>query len=138
MAEVLHALLYVSKSMLAVPEEVGQVRDIITISHARNPGLGITGALVFTQLHFAQLLEGPAGSLERLMASIRADPRHRDIEIVFDEPADERRFGSWSMAWCGSSFFFSQLIQPLSGRDPNAKLGVEAGRLIRAMQQYAG
>jgi len=109
----LASLLYVSQSALSPWHERSQVEDILTVARSRNRQLGVTGALVFTQARFAQVLEGPKTSIDELMASILRDERHRDVEVVLTEDIPERRFPSWSLAYSGSSKYVDRHIKPL-------------------------
>jgi hypothetical protein len=75
--------------------------------------LNVTGALVFTEARFAQVLEGPEASITELMADIERDKRHRDVEVVLVESIAERRFPGWAMAYRGGSIFLDRHIKPL-------------------------
>lgn len=133
----LASLLYVSRSTLCLPEQMGRVEEIVEISRVRNAALDVTGALVSTSTHFAQFLEGPQQAIDELMASIRRDGRHTDVEVVQSGREAERMFPDWSMAYAGGSFFVAQLVQPLIGRKPGSALKSESGRLIRMMRELA-
>lgn len=63
-----------------------------------NAALGITGFLICARSWFAQVIEGPADSIDRLYAAIARDPRHRDIRLLEQGPADRRLFPDWHMA----------------------------------------
>lgn len=66
-------------------------------AQSRNRTESITGLMLYDKDNFFQWLEGPAEGIERLMRSIRNDPRHTDIEILESRPADGRLFADWSM-----------------------------------------
>jgi methanogenic corrinoid protein MtbC1 len=63
----------------------------------RNRREAITGLMVYDFPCFYQWLEGPEDSLERIMQSIRRDPRHTDLEILSAKPIDQRVFSGWDM-----------------------------------------
>lgn len=107
------SLLYVSTSLLSPAEEQPALDDIIAVARSRNTDLGVTGALVFTRKHFAQNLEGDAAAVDELMASIRRDPRHNNVNIVERAEIADRRFASWSMAYAGPSSYVDRHIVPL-------------------------
>lgn len=109
------SLLYVSRSMLPPERAAAEVDRIVAGSRARNPGLSITGALLFTGEHFAQVLEGPGLAVDRLMSIVGRDPRHAEILIVAREPIARRRFGQWSMAYSGPSQFVARHVTRLLG-----------------------
>lgn len=75
------------------------MQRIVRVSRDRNASLDVTGLLVYSGEHFAQVLEGPGASLDSLIASIRADARHH---ILWERPptaTDDRWFGDWSMGY---------------------------------------
>jgi hypothetical protein len=89
----------------------GRLADaIVRSSVATNHQLQITGALVFTTAHFAQILEGPAASIDRLMGRICADGRHRLVRVLESRPIDRRVFPEWSMAYAGGPVTMDQFI----------------------------
>lgn len=90
----LRHLFYVSRST-AEPDDLPRVLDSARRNNAQH---GLTGALVYTGGHFAQVLEGPAAALERTMQAIEADPRHTALRRLIDGPLAERRFAQWAMA----------------------------------------
>lgn len=103
------SLLYLSHST----GPLGAIDGIIATSRARNPSLGLTGALLFTGDYFAQVLEGTAESIDTLMAKVRKDRRHEEIIVIAREPIVTRRFGSWSMAYSGPSQFVARHVTRL-------------------------
>jgi methanogenic corrinoid protein MtbC1 len=66
-------------------------------SQRRNGREGITGLMLYDNDRFFQWLEGPLDRVERLMAAIRTDPRHTDVEVLNTQPAEMRTFGAWTM-----------------------------------------
>jgi hypothetical protein len=98
-------LLYISRSTIPPNEAVVSLNQIVETAHSRNPTLGLTGALLFTGEHFAQVLEGDGASIDVLMADICRDRRHEEVQIVHHGPLAERRFNVWSMAYFGPSQF---------------------------------
>lgn len=46
---------------------------------------------------FFHWLEGPAQGVERVMRSIRGDPRHTDLDVLNQRPSSARRFDGWGM-----------------------------------------
>ena len=75
------------------------ISEILSVSRLKNPEAGITGALLYNDGYFAQILEGPANVLGRLVNSIQADPRNSNFTLALDGPAAERYFPDWSMAF---------------------------------------
>lgn len=105
----LHQVFYISRSR-AAPQEVEQ---IVAASRHHNPLRQVTGALLFTGGHFAQLLEGPAQALADTMAAINADPRHDTVARLIKGAIPQRRFEAWSMAFAeapGADDLIEQLL----------------------------
>lgn len=90
----LRQVFYVSRST-AAPDSLDA---LLESARRNNRQRGLTGALVFTGGHFAQLLEGPAEALERTMQAIERDDRHEQVRRLIDGPLAERRFAQWAMA----------------------------------------
>ena len=88
-------LFYISRSR-ATPLEVEQ---ILVSSRRQNLQRGVTGVLLFSGGHFAQLLEGPALALRETMVSIDADPGHETVMRLIEEPIARRRFDEWNMGF---------------------------------------
>lgn len=86
---------YISRSR-ATP---AQLEDILARARQANASRGVTGALLYTGGHFAQVLEGPGEALAATMAGIALDPRHECVRRLIDSPLPERRFAAWSMAF---------------------------------------
>lgn len=109
----LWALIYVSRSTEPLAVANASVAQIVANARARNPSLGLTGALLFTSEHFAQVLEGPAASIDCLMANVAQDPRHDQMIVLARERIVARRFGQWSMAYSGPSQFVAMHVTRL-------------------------
>lgn len=109
----MESILYISRSLIRPSDAAAVVGSIVATSVARNPARGLTGALLFTGTHFAQVLEGEAASIDVLYASILADPRHADLVIVTREKVTTRRFSKWSMAYFGPSVYVSRHVTRL-------------------------
>lgn len=131
----LRSLLYVSVSALEPSREQDAIEDIIQVARARNEQLDVTGALIFTGRHFAQLLEGSPGNVGALMQSICADPRHHSLRVVHDDAAAGRRLPDWSMAYSGESRYVDRFIEPLFRDGGGNRREVE--RLGGLMEEFA-
>ncbi len=57
----------------------------------------ITGALFYHNGRFLQIMEGIEDILEELMSKISKDHRHSDIELIVNEPINDRSFNQWHM-----------------------------------------
>ena len=109
------ALLYISRNQVPDGSHAQELANILEVSLAYNSARAITGALVSTPEHFAQVLEGPRGAVMDLMGKIEADPRHRDIAILAKETIPQRSFPRWSLAHIGNSDELSRAMEKFAG-----------------------
>lgn len=131
----IHSLLYVSVQAFARAESDRTIDAIVAASRPHNAGLGITGALVATERHFAQLIEGSAEAVDALFAKILRDDRHHTVTTLFAEASASRRFGGWSLAYSGQSRYLEHYIAPLPA--PHIATPREKNRLVDLMQRLA-
>jgi len=132
-------LLYVSESRIApgAAAAAAAVDAIVATSMRHNPAHDITGALLFTGSHFAQLLEGDSHDIESLMLAICADDRHANVVVVDRQCMAERRFPDWSMAYFGPSQFVSRHVLRLLNDPPPAERRRAAGWLAELLREFA-
>ncbi len=95
----LERLTYFSRALLRGPHwRVAEELDaLLRVARIRNAYLRITGALLFHDDCFAQILEGDPEDLSWVFATISADPRHCDVTLLQRTPIAERAFPDWSM-----------------------------------------
>ena len=77
--------------------EFSDLRSILTTAEEKNTQNGITGALVFADCRFAQILEGQRSALSSTFARILLDDRHSMVCLVEFIECAERIFSDWSM-----------------------------------------
>ncbi|MBV9883509.1 MAG: BLUF domain-containing protein [Sphingomonadaceae bacterium] len=129
------SLLYVSVSTLTPEQEREEVDKIVGVAQRRNAELSVTGALIFTGTHFAQLLEGPVDGVDALMRSISRDPRHNSVTVVDTGEATRRLFPDWSMAYFGHSRYIDRFVGPLfASSEDRPRTSID--RLIGLMQEF--
>ena len=92
---VLSTLVYRSRAV--APQSFEDLQQITRTAQARNHREAVTGVLLHDDSRFFQWLEGPADGVERVMRSIRADPRHTDLDVLDQRPSSARRFDGWDM-----------------------------------------
>ncbi|MCB1883173.1 MAG: BLUF domain-containing protein [Geminicoccaceae bacterium] len=136
MPKTLHRLVYYSKNAIDLPKDglEAEVRQILTAARHNNPALGVTGALMFNQGCFAQVLEGPGEGVTRTFERIQRDPRHRDVMLMAFDRVEERGFATWSMAFVGASAEGRARyggIAAESGFDPSRLTGSRVFQLLR-------
>lgn len=89
-------LIYVSSRTPNTP--AFNIDELVTASQLRNRGDGITGLLYSDGKRFLQVVEGPAGAIENLLARLSKDRRHRAIVTLSRRTIERREFGDWAMA----------------------------------------
>lgn len=72
--------------------------EILATSRRNNARDGLTGLLYTNGKRFLQVLEGEPANVERAMARIDADPRHRAMVVLSSRDVSAREFGAWAMA----------------------------------------
>ncbi|NUZ04224.1 BLUF domain-containing protein [Piscinibacter koreensis] len=75
------------------------IQDILQISRRNNRQRDITGCLLYSGDHFAQVLEGRSDVVEPLLDRIAVDPRHHEVRVLRSMPCSARRYGDWSMGY---------------------------------------
>ncbi|GGJ42460.1 hypothetical protein GCM10011393_10660 [Sphingopyxis bauzanensis] len=132
----LRALLYISDTLLPHHTAARELATIVAVSRRNNFARQITGALMVTERHFVQFLEGPDAALEALLAKLHADGRHQNLRVLSDDRARSRHFGHWSLAYCGPQTFLADFIDDAmrTGRG-----GAQArDELVLMMAAFAG
>ena len=68
-------------------------------SRAWNSEHGVTGLLLYRDCAFMQFLEGDEATVRALFTRINADPRHQDVDLMWDHQTERRRFAEWTMGF---------------------------------------
>ncbi len=119
-------MFYISRSR-ATPVEV---QRILANARHRNGLRQVTGALLFTGGHFAQVLEGSPQALVEIMAAIEADPRHEAMTRLIEGDITQRRFDAWTMAFVEALGVDDLIHQLLAAPEVPAE---RAERVLRLM-----
>jgi hypothetical protein len=93
----MHHIIYLSRVSQKLSSE--ELVALLTKARRSNQSAGITGAMVYGEGQFMQVLEGEAVAVTALYERIVADPRHQAILKLADKPITERTFMEWSMAF---------------------------------------
>ena len=75
------------------------IREILETARNFNKKNDITGCLLFYHGEFIQYLEGRQTTVLKLFDSIKADKRHRNVQLLSYATIKEREFADWSMAY---------------------------------------
>ncbi|MEO8660399.1 MAG: BLUF domain-containing protein [Bryobacteraceae bacterium] len=97
----IYKIVYCSRNQIAgTPEEIkAGIQSILNTSRINNAKANVTGALLFNEGLFAQVLEGPVAAVETIFEKIQRDTRHSDVIVLQSGTFAERDFPAWSMAF---------------------------------------
>ncbi len=70
---------YVSRALASTG--LREVHDIVGVANNRNAERGLTGALIYLDGYFLQVIEGLPGPLHERFAIIATDPRHTEVSV---------------------------------------------------------
>lgn len=76
-----------------------RIEEMLAQAKMNNHRLGITGCLLYYDGEFIQYLEGNQFRVLTLFDKIKADPRHKDVELLSYGEREGRAFASWDMAF---------------------------------------
>ena len=133
----LYRLFYRSRQTPEVAKDLeAVVGRIIGSAIRRNRDVGLTGLLLVVNGHFIQALEGKVDDVRTTYARISMDPRHCDLHIISQGPAERRLFGEWNM--CASSLARSDkaILAVLDGKgdfNPKTLTPASTQRLLTAV-----
>lgn len=96
----LYRVIYASEAVGATGASVLSIAQILGVSECNNRRDHLTGCVMFHRGHILQALEGARTDLDRLMKKIVADPRHRNVRVLVDQPIAARRMAD-AMCLCG-------------------------------------
>ncbi len=100
MSTALFRLVYCSRN--TIPDQQGdattEISAILAASRANNARDGVTGALLYSEGCFAQVLEGELGTVQQTFERIQCDMRHGDVVVLEAKNVEQRLFGEWDMA----------------------------------------
>lgn len=94
MSRELKRLVYLS---LRQDADASAIEHMVSLSASRNAADGLTGAIVYDNRHFVQMLEGDHDALARCFLRIARSRLHHRIEIGAFTSSAVRLFVDWSM-----------------------------------------
>lgn len=120
----LYRVLLVSETVGMIGRSVMTVVDILGASERNNRRDAISSAMMFHEGQAALMLEGMRADVDRLIARLSIDDRHRNLRVVADRPVVHRRVTE-PVRLCALSV--SQAAEYLRGRrlDEIAAEGLE-------------
>lgn len=93
----MHRIIYLSRASRAMSDD--QLADLLVQAREANAQQDITGALVYGDGQFMQIIEGEEATLAMLYARLLQDGRHGQVFKFADKPILQRSFADWSMAF---------------------------------------
>ncbi|MGE8657954.1 MAG: diguanylate phosphodiesterase [Achromobacter sp.] len=133
----LSTLIY--RSRACEPMSADALDGLIRQARARNASLNVTGLLLFDGVHFVQLLEGPAQSVESLFDTIGRDARHKSVVRLLRDHGPFRRFEGDEMAMVDLRDLAVTQVASLilEKMKKQARLAVSDDRVIKILTWYA-
>jgi hypothetical protein len=83
--------------------QMDDLEDILEGARESNAEVGITGALVYVDGFFLQVLEGEAEEIRQLMGRIARDVRHESVTVLKQAEIPAALFSDWSMAYVSAT-----------------------------------
>ncbi len=97
----IYQIIYSSES--STPMQLDDLEDILEHARIWNGTKGITGALVYADGVFLQILEGDRVEVQELMVKILGDLRHETVTVLRECEIPCAVFGSWQMAYVSAT-----------------------------------
>jgi hypothetical protein len=99
----MYFLTYISNA--APTTKAADIQGIVEKARIKNTKNNVTGLMLFRARMFLQLLEGEKKDVLAIFQKIAADPRHQDVEIIFEAEIKDasKLFPSWQMGFIGDS-----------------------------------
>ena len=95
-----YQIIYSSQANAAM--SMADLEEILVDARAGNEKRNVTGALVYVDGVFLQILEGEKQTVLGLMRSIAADTRHSAVTVFHEAEVERPLFSTWRMAYVGA------------------------------------
>ncbi len=96
----LRRVTYVSRALTTSRADLDA---ILAVARRNNAAMRVTGAMMLTNKHFAQVLEGPPDAVEEIFERIQMDDRHTAVAVLEVADVAARAFDAWSMGFIEDS-----------------------------------
>ncbi|RCH54095.1 blue light sensor protein [Mucilaginibacter hurinus] len=93
----MYNLIYISTATNLFTEY--ELMDLLDASRANNLKHNVTGMLLYAEGTFIQVLEGDLEQVNKVLAKIANDRRHKNIIELASGPVEKRNFPDWSMGF---------------------------------------
>jgi hypothetical protein len=105
-------LAYVSSATRLLSAD--ELHELLETCRAINAARQVTGALLYQDGNFMQVIEGERDVIETLYETITRDSRHRNLTVLIRGTTPEPQFGAWSMAFADLSTADTELARGYS------------------------
>ena len=132
----LYGLTYVSESTRdLLPEEIDA---ILLDARLFNASVDVTGALLYSDGHFFQLLEGPEESVKKAFDRIQKAKSHHKLKEIGSFDLPERSFESWHMGFIRAPDTAIQSLSQAAWEDaiPYTRAGVAKSEGLGLLLYY--
>ena len=138
MSDPIYRLIYISNNCIegSNAEMHSEIQKILEFARKANSAVGITGALMFNNGIFAQVLEGPQEPLEETFERIQCDFRHDGVVVLSYEETTFRGFDSWSMAYVGHDTEALTEFANIKSESGFNSDSIPAGRIFDVLQEH--
>ena len=75
------------------------LKQLLLNCRQSNAAAAVTGALLYHNGYFMQLIEGEVDSINATYARIQADSRHEILSVLFEDEISARFFPDWTMGY---------------------------------------
>ncbi len=134
----LHRLVYASRMTPETQADVERVLDaILEVALERNARERVSGLLVGHRGRFFQALEGARGALDDIYASIAADPRHFEVDLLLYAPARGRLFERWAMCAHHMSETDADILKGVENRPAFDPAGASGHQVLELLEIVA-
>lgn len=96
-----YQIIYVSTPVKEMKQ--AELEAILSWSKNWNASVGITGALVYADGAFLQILQGGKDEVLGLVSNIKKDPRHCGLTVIQAGEIEKGEFAGWDMAYIKAS-----------------------------------
>ena len=137
----LFRLVYCSRNTISAAESdlVAEIAHILAVSRANNARDGVTGALLYSDGCFAQVLEGDLDMVQRTFERIQRDTRHGDVIVLEARRAEARMFAMWDMALAEPTDpTKAKALLGLALAEPNGDVGTTIVALLDGLVRHEG
>ncbi len=113
-----YQIIYSSQANRAM--SIADLEAILVDARAGNEKRNVTGALIYVDGVFLQILEGEKQAVLGLMRSIAADTRHSSVTVFHEGEVDRPLFSNWRMAYVDAR---PEQVAMWAGLDGTASVG---------------